>query len=104
MSAALSICLPCVVLRACCEDASAAISSVRQHSRDSIRQPFPVARFLGELLSTALRQLIKLCLAVVLRVAPLGSDQALLLETVQRWIQRSLIDLEHRPGNRLNPE
>jgi len=57
-----------------------------QNAVDSSRQPIPVFSLLGELLFPGARKLVELGLPIVLRASPLGFDQILLLQPVQRRI------------------
>ena len=75
-----------------------------QHAADRCGHPFPVLRFFGKLFSSGLGELIELRLAVVLGVAPLGVDQPLLLEPVQRRVERALVDLQDVFGNLVDPQ
>ena len=68
--------------------------SVRQDAGDGVREPLPAARLFDQLLAAGLGQLVELRLAVVVGVAPLRGDQPLLLEPVQRRVERALVDLQ----------
>src|SRR5215471_15917670 len=65
-----------------------------EHARDGGGDALPVARLFRKLLPSLARKLVELRLAVVFRVAPLRVDQALLLEPMQRRIERSLVYLQ----------
>src|SRR6185295_9743631 len=55
----------------------------------------PGIGFCGQLLPPGRSELIELGAAVVFRISPLGGNQPLRLQAVQRRIQGTLIDLEH---------
>src|SRR5262245_43422005 len=58
---------------------------------DRVRQPLPVLGFVGQLPAAGPGQPVELRRAVVVRAAPLRVDPALLLQTVQRRVQRTLV-------------
>src|SRR5688500_10306631 len=62
--------------------------------RHRARETIPACRFRAEPPTASRRQSIVLRLAVVLRDAPLAVDEPLVLEAVQRRVQRTLLDLE----------
>src|SRR4029079_14282529 len=71
--------------------------------RDRAGQALPVLLLLGELLPSLAGELIELGLAVVLGIAPFRLDQPLLLQPVQRRIERSLVHLQHVLRELLDP-
>src|SRR5690606_31860740 len=68
-------------------------------SRDGLRQPIPVRTLAGEPLSASARQRVELGPPVVLRGAPFGRNPAVVLELVQRGIERSVAYLQHLVGD-----
>jgi hypothetical protein len=75
-----------------------------QRHRDRFREPVPARRFLAKPRAAGRGEVIELRLAVVLRRSPLGVDQPLLFEAVQRGIQCALLNLERTTRNLLNPQ
>ena len=67
---------------------------VLQDAADGGGDALPVRGFFRELLAARPGQRVELRAAVVLGVAPRRFDPALLLEPVQRRVERPLIDLE----------
>ena len=65
---------------------------------DSLRQPLPALLFGIGGRATLAGQLVELRLAVVLRGSPLGLDQALLLQPVERRVERALLDFQYVVG------
>src|SRR5947209_15797724 len=55
---------------------------------------FPILRLALQLLPSRARQAIELCLAIIVRDAPLRRDRAFLLQLDQRRIQRAVIHLK----------
>jgi hypothetical protein len=60
---------------------------------DGVRIPLPCANFSGELTSAGGGELVEFCAPVVLRRSPFGVEPPLVLEPVERGVERSLIDL-----------
>ena len=73
-----------------------------QDSSDSRGKTLPVLGLLPELLLSLGREAIVFCPAVVVGHAPLSLNPILLLEAVERRIERSLIDLKHILRNMLD--
>jgi hypothetical protein len=65
-----------------------------EHKRDRLRQTFPVCAFDFELRLDGPRQAVEFRLASGFRRFPFGSQQTPLLETVQRGLERALLDSE----------
>ena len=63
--------------------------------RDGGRQPLPVGGFAFELAAARAGQRVELRSPIVLALLPLGGDPAVLLELVQRRIERAVADLQH---------
>jgi len=70
-----------------------------QNECDRPRQAVPTRLFRRELPSPLRRKAVELRLAAILRLAPLSGQQAALFQAVQRWIQRSLLHVQHLPGD-----
>src|SRR3954471_1925011 len=83
--------------------AAAARLRMLQHARDGGGDPLPVRGFLRELLAPGPRQRVELRAPVVLGITPRRLDPALLLETVERGVERSLVHLQHVLGQLLQP-
>src|SRR3954451_17264593 len=64
------------------------------HQVDRARQPVPVGELGVEAAAARFGQRVELHLAAVVRLAPLGLDPALLLEPVERRVQRALLHLQ----------
>ena len=62
---------------------------------DGVGHPRPVLALFGQLAAAGPRQPVVLGLAVVLGRVPLGSIQPACFETMERGIERALIDLQH---------
>ena len=65
-----------------------------QYQRDGIRQPLPVRSFAFQLLAARARELVELCLSTGVGAAPLSLQPAAFFEPVQRWIERSLLNVQ----------
>src|SRR5690348_6623142 len=71
------------------------ISSQPHDPFDRGAESVPIVRFDFQLFATLSREAIESGAAAKLRYAPLGFDPALMLETVERGVERSLVDLQH---------
>src|SRR5260370_22436457 len=71
-------------------------------SRYGRGQANPVLSFIHKLPVAEFGKRVILGLAVILRGLPGSRDPALIFQPVQRWVKRSLIDLEHVFGNLLD--
>src|SRR5690606_21119269 len=67
-------------------------------------QLLPVHRLFSKTPFSRARQPIELRSTVVLRDSPLGSEQPPVLQTMQRGVQRALLDLQRATGNLFNPQ
>src|SRR5207247_10261446 len=67
-------------------------------------QAFPACGLVLQPFLTCLRQPVEFRLTTVLPSAPVVIDQALLFETIQCRIQRTLLNTEHVPGDLLNAQ
>src|SRR4030095_8012308 len=65
-----------------------------QNAADDVRHAVPVARFFLQLFAPGGREPVKARPALVLGLAPLARDEALVLEAIQRRIERALLDAE----------
>src|ERR1039458_2910997 len=81
---------------------SCLVSCLFQHPPDRHRQPRPRFRLHAELLAPRCRQFVKPRAPPHLRSAPFRRDPPLVLQTVQRRIERSLVDPQHIPRNLLD--
>src|SRR5215471_4022464 len=70
-------------------------------SHDSC-QSLPISRVLQQLLLADLCDRVKLCLAVVVRRAPLGGDPATLLQSHQGSVNRALVQQDLIPAHLFN--
>ena len=70
---------------------------------DGARQPLPTVLFHGELFAAGAGQRVELRLAAGFRLFPFGLQPPLLFQPVERRIERSLVDLDHRAGDLLQP-
>src|SRR5436305_2191895 len=59
---------------------------VTNHTRHAFREPLPAFLFLHELLPAFRGQGIEACVAVLLRLAPIGANPALLFHAVKRGV------------------
>src|SRR5205823_9330350 len=66
---------------------------------DRSDETVPARGFLPKAFSASRRERVELRAAFVLALAPLRVDQALVFETVQRWIQRPLWHVQDILGN-----
>jgi hypothetical protein len=66
-----------------------------QDAADGVGHPGPVLALLGELPAPGPRQAVVLRLPVVVGGVPLGVDPPLLLEAVQRRVERPLVHAQH---------
>src|SRR5215813_15321021 len=74
----------------------AALRSDRAHDRGDRRgETLPLRRFLVERAAAGARERVVLRAAIVVALRPLRGDPAVLLELVERRVQRALADLEH---------
>jgi hypothetical protein len=64
----------------------------------------PARRIVAEPPPARRRQTIELRPAVVVRLAPLTRDQTLVLEPVERRIQRTLLNLQRAARDLLDPQ
>src|SRR5919197_91839 len=69
-----------------------------EDAHDRSRDPAPFALLVNELLAPFARQRVEARAPVVLRRAPVGVDEAALLEPLQSRIERPVIDDEHVVG------
>jgi hypothetical protein len=84
--------------------ASSALGRTRlQRRRHRGRQTVPAVGFLAEALPSRRGEAVVLRAPVVLGRAPLGVEQALVLETVERGVERALLDEERALGDLLDP-
>src|SRR5215469_2712331 len=66
-----------------------------QHPPDGCRQPAPLAGFAMQLFASRFGQLIKPSLTVVFAGAPFSCDPAADLESLQRRVERAVVDQQH---------
>src|SRR6266536_5677894 len=66
----------------------------RDNRRNGSGEPFPLRGLVRERTASLAGERVVLRAAAVLAFAPFGRDPALMFELVQRWIQRSLADLQ----------
>lgn len=66
------------------------------------REPVPAIKFTLELFPTRARQCIDLRRAPKIGILPLGAKPALLFESMERRVQRTLADRENVAGKHLN--
>src|SRR5437762_5888219 len=71
--------------------------------RDRRGEPLPRCGFLLELFPSGFRQRVELRASLVFGDAPLRGDPTLVLETLERGIERSLLDQQHVVGELSNP-
>src|SRR4029453_11340098 len=69
---------------------------------DAGRQTLPALELAGELLAPGGRQRIEARLAASLGLPGLRLDPTLVLESMERWIERALRDLQRVPAHLLN--
>src|ERR1044071_131732 len=75
----------------------------RSHDeRDGCREPFPIGAFLLESPAAGCCELVESSAPVGLGDPPLGRDPAPALESLERRIERPLVDLEHVVGQELD--
>src|SRR5262245_11121559 len=67
--------------------------------RDGAREPLPVGAFAFEVLATRAGQVVELRAPPEVARLPLRGDPALLLELVQRGVERSVADLQRVIGD-----
>src|SRR5215472_14942093 len=77
-------------------------SHALQDQRYSGREPVPIGEFLVQLSAALFRERVKFRAAIVVRRTPLGLDQSLALEAIERGIQRTLLNLQHLLRHLLN--
>src|SRR5437773_11623112 len=65
-----------------------------QNSRDDVRHAVPLFRFGLQFALARRRQPVIFRLALVFRLAPFAGDPALMLQPIQRRIQRALLNLQ----------
>src|ERR1700755_3531303 len=70
-------------------------SSGLPHARDGEREPVPARLLLFELFAARARQRVELRVAARLVRLPLGGDPDLLLDAVERRVERAPLDVEH---------
>src|SRR5437868_5117303 len=73
-----------------------------QYPADRGHHVAPPLPFGAELFFPGRRQLVELCLAIVLTRAPIGRHPSAMLQPVQRRIERSLLHFQHVVGSVLN--
>ena len=78
------------------------LSGALQHQSDGRRQPVPRGELALELLTTFAGQGIKFCRATEIGGFPRGNDPPLVLEPMQRRIERPLLNGQHIVGQFLN--
>src|SRR5262249_57318245 len=76
----------------------------RQNPRNHFRHPVPLLLFALQPLLPIRRQPVILRFPLVLRFAPFGGNPALILQPVERRVQRTLLDLEPPARNLLDPQ
>src|SRR4051794_31130052 len=81
----------------------AAALSMFEDASDGGRDALPACGLFSELLSARLGEAIELRTPVVFGITPGGFDPALLLETVERGVKRSLRNLQHVARDLLQP-
>jgi hypothetical protein len=69
---------------------------------DGLRKAVPVGGFPFELGAASVQQGIELSLAAGFAFGPVRGDPALLLEAMQCWVERALLDLENFVGDLSN--
>ena len=78
------------------------ISGLPHHQIDCSREAVPARQFPFHLGTARPREVIEFGFAAGFGLGPLRLDPALLLQPVQRRIERSLLDLKRFPGDQLN--
>src|ERR1041384_1464000 len=78
------------------------MSGVAKGELDGGGEPLPLIDFVLELLAPRLREGVELGLAARLVLLPLGLDEPLMLQPMERGIQRPLLDLQHVARRRLD--
>src|SRR4030095_3013197 len=62
---------------------------------DGARQPIPTVLFYTQLFLTCFRELVELSSPACLIFSPLATNPLFLLNTVERWIERALLNRQH---------
>src|SRR5688572_1440752 len=76
----------------------------REHRRHRFHQPLPARRVFPQPPPPRRRQTVELRPPVVLRFAPRALDQTVMLQPVQRRIQRTLLYLQRAMRDLLDPQ
>src|SRR5437588_11407419 len=66
-----------------------------QYAGNSSGQPVPIGGFVFQLSPAQAREGIEFSAAIVFAGPPFGFDPALLLQFVERWVERAIAHLQH---------
>src|SRR6185369_17169636 len=83
--------------------AASRLATFIEDQPDGTREPRPAVLFDGQLPPACARERVDLGVAPGLRRLPFGPQPAFLLEAVQGWIERALVDLDHGARDLLEP-